>query len=233
MASGSLPRGRHRLTRAEVVASQRERMIRGLADAMAEKGYIGTPVADIIQRAGVSRETFYQQFDSKLDCFLAAFDATEELLLAVLADVVEKSADLPPSERYERVLGTYLDLVLADPALARLVIVEVYAAGPVAMRRRQALQSRVAALFFDQLDVRDEMSRFTAAVITAGIANLVSTPLVEGDAEAVRALKAPMAELVDRLLRISRGGTWLPSDPGQPGRPPVGPAGIEPATEGL
>ena len=217
MPPDALPRGRHRLTREQVAASQRDRMIRGLADAMAEKGYIGTPVADIIHRAGVSRETFYQQFDSKLDCFLAAFDATEAQLLAVMADVVEKTAHLPPSERYEQVLGTYLDLVLAEPALARLVIVEVYAAGPVAMRRREALQRRVAELFFDQLDVRDDTSRFAAAVITAGIANLVSTPLVEGDEEAVRALRAPMADLVDRLLRVTRGGSWRPSaDDGLP-----------------
>lgn len=208
----ALPRGRHHLTREQVATSQRDRMIRGLADAMAEKGYIGTPVADIIQRAGVSRETFYQQFDSKLDCFLAAFDVAGELLIAVLSEIVEDTADDPPGRRYERLIGAYLDLVLADPAFARLAIVEVYAAGPVAMRRREALQERVADLFFDQLDDRDATTRFASAVITAGIANLVSTPLVAGDADAVRALRPPLAELVDRLLRVTRGGTWVDDD---------------------
>ena len=70
-----LPRGRHRLPREEVVSSQRTRMLRGMAEAMMEKGYVNTTVADVIGRAGVSRETFYQQFSSKADCFMSAFDA--------------------------------------------------------------------------------------------------------------------------------------------------------------
>jgi|SRR6478735_2004849 AcrR family transcriptional regulator len=213
MASDALPRGRHHLTREQVVASQRERMIRGLADAMAEKGYIGTPVADIIQRAGVSRETFYQQFDSKLDCFLAAFDVAEQGLIAVLSEIVGETKEVSPAERYERLFGAYLDLVVAEPAFARLVIVEVFAAGPVAMRRREVLQARVSDLFIDPLDAWDATTRFASSVITAGVANLVSTPLVEDDFDAVRALREPMADLVDRLLRVSRGGAWASGDP--------------------
>jgi len=84
-------------------------MVRGLADAMAEKGYIGTPVADIIKRAGVSRETFYQQFDSKLDCFLAAFDVAEQWLIAVLSEIVADTKDVSTAQRYERLFGAYLD----------------------------------------------------------------------------------------------------------------------------
>src|SRR5215510_7200104 len=90
-----LPRGRHRLSRAEVVASQRQRMLLAIAAAMADKGYAGTSVADVIARAGVSRETFYQQFSSKLDCFMSAFDAAGEVLLARLDETAggEDDAD--------------------------------------------------------------------------------------------------------------------------------------------
>lgn len=49
-------------------------MFDSLAEVMTEKGYVATTVSDVIERAGVSRETFYQQFDSKRDCFEQAFD---------------------------------------------------------------------------------------------------------------------------------------------------------------
>jgi hypothetical protein len=81
------------------------------------------------------------------------------------------------------------------------------------MRRREVLQARVSDLFIDPLDAWDATTRFASSVITAGVANLVSTPLVEDDFDAVRALREPMADLVDRLLRVSRGGTWTSDDP--------------------
>src|SRR6195256_1200113 len=79
-----LPRGRHRLSRDQVLASQRGRMLAAMAEAVAEKGYVGTAVADVIERAGVSRETFYEHFSSKEDCFLAAYDTGVEALHEVM-----------------------------------------------------------------------------------------------------------------------------------------------------
>src|SRR5262249_37936811 len=67
-----LPAGRHGLPPEFVARNQGERLIVGLAIAVAAKGYDATTVADIIGAAGVSRRTFYKHFDSKQDCFLAA-----------------------------------------------------------------------------------------------------------------------------------------------------------------
>ncbi len=69
-----LPPGRHGLPRDFVVHNQRERLIAGLAEAVAEKGYGGTTIADITRHAAVSRRTFYEHFDCKDECFVAAFD---------------------------------------------------------------------------------------------------------------------------------------------------------------
>ena len=77
-----LPRGRHRLSREQVETDQRLRIAAGLVEAMGSEGYVGTSVADIIGRAGVSRETFYRLFDDKQDCFLATFD----LVAAITGD---------------------------------------------------------------------------------------------------------------------------------------------------
>src|SRR5207248_674090 len=80
----TLPRGPHKLSREAVVRSQRARLIRAMAEAMAERGYANTSVADVLGRARVSRETFYQQFSSKQDCFIAAYEEAVGRILASL-----------------------------------------------------------------------------------------------------------------------------------------------------
>src|SRR5690606_3521943 len=109
------PRGRHGLSREEVASDQRARMLAAMVDAMAAKGYVGTSVADVIAGAGVSRETFYQQFGSKLDCFLAAFAVAEARVAGALAAA---AGDGAPDERAERAVTAYLDLLAAEPGVA-------------------------------------------------------------------------------------------------------------------
>ena len=125
-----LPRGRHGLSRDEVESSQRLRMLVAMADAMMDKGYVGTSVADVIKRAGVSRETFYQQFSSKADCFSATFDAAADAVLGAIAadlrvDLAELGSDghTDPATRYARFVQAftaYLEALAAHPAYARL-----------------------------------------------------------------------------------------------------------------
>ena len=79
-----LPRGRHAAPRPVVREAQRVRMLAAMVQAVAEKGYARVAVADVIERAGVSRKTFYEQFANKEDCFLAAYDATVDDLLATI-----------------------------------------------------------------------------------------------------------------------------------------------------
>jgi AcrR family transcriptional regulator len=199
-----LPRGRHGLSRQEVAASQRDRILWALAETMAHKGYVATTVADVLKAAGVSRETFYQQFSSKQDAFMAAFDAAAARLLDQTlvrsgpADGVDR-ADAGPLERFDRVLGAYLDGLAAEPAFARTFLVEVYAAGPEALARRARLQGRVVDLLVDELGFGDER-RVACDLVVAGTAALVTPLLVQGDLDGVRALRGPLVEVVSRLL---------------------------------
>ncbi|HET6447989.1 MAG TPA: TetR/AcrR family transcriptional regulator, partial [Conexibacter sp.] len=55
--------------------TQRDRLLQGMAQTVARRGYAATPVAEVLKAAGVSRRTFYEQFADKEDCFLAAYDA--------------------------------------------------------------------------------------------------------------------------------------------------------------
>jgi AcrR family transcriptional regulator len=194
-----LPRGRHTLTRDQVVADQRARMMLALADAVGEKGYGPTSVADVIGRAGVSRQTFYEQFSSKLDCFLATFDTAGELLLAELARLSALDA-ATPLERFDRLLAEYLDTMAQWSGYARVLLVESHAAGPEAIHRRVVLQERIAAALAEVLGADDDRSRFACAVLVAAIGGMVTEPLVRGDGDALRALHRPVVDLVAAAL---------------------------------
>lgn len=198
-APGPLPRGRHSLTREEVSASQRMRMMLGMADAMVEKGFVGTSVADVLARAGVSRETFYQQFDSKLDCFLCAFDAARDILFAQLLDGLEPD-DGTPLERFDRLFTGYLEALAAQPAFARLFLVEVVAAGPAAVERRMAVQRRIVEVLVEVLGVDGERGHFACEVLVAAVSSMVAGPLMAQDLDALRALREPVLDLVGHAL---------------------------------
>jgi AcrR family transcriptional regulator len=195
---GRLPRGRHQLSREQVHEAQRGRMLLAIAEAMSRKGYVNTTVADVITGARVSRETFYQQFSSKLDCFLAAFDAAADLLMAEVGDVLR--LDGTPLQRFEAALLRYLDALAAQPAFARVFLVEVYAAGADAIDRRIALQGRIVDSLVDLLDAHTEAGRFACELLVAGTGSLVTGPLVADDLDAVRALAVPVVDLVGRVL---------------------------------
>lgn len=195
---GRLPRGRHQLTREQVQEAQRIRMLLAMAEAMTVKGYVGTTVADVIKGAGVSRETFYQQFASKLACFLAAFDAAAGLLLVQLADVLE--VDGTPIERFEAAFTSYLEALAAEPAFARVFLVEVYAAGPEAIERRRALQERLVDALVELLGADGDDGRFACELLVAGTGALVTVPLVADDLDGIRALREPVLHLVGRVL---------------------------------
>lgn len=142
-----LPSGRHRLTRDDVAASQRGRLVFAIAEAVAAKGYAATTVADVVERAGVSRRTFYEQFPGLEACFLAAFDVGVEILLGNMAEAAEAlPADADWRLRARSDLNTYMELLASEPAFAWAIHVEVIGAGPAALERR----AEVFAMFSER-----------------------------------------------------------------------------------
>lgn len=200
-----LPRGRHGLSREEVAEAQRVRILVALAEAMAEKGYVNTTVADVLERAGVSRETFYQRFSSKQDAFMAAFDTAGEMALHTLSggsgEQPEPGSDssTDPVDRFAAGLRTYLATLVAQPAFARMFLVEVYAAGPEAIARRAAFQHRVVAAMVGRLGF-GERNRFACELVVAGTAALVTPLLVAGELEAISALEDDVVTSLRRLI---------------------------------
>jgi AcrR family transcriptional regulator len=157
-----LPRGRHALSRTQVAASQRARLVRAMTDEVAERGLATTTVAGVFQRAGVSSRAFYEHFNDLRDAFLAAYEACVDYVIeATLQPGRVWGGD--PDDRGERdggregslpggrlpvfgaMLHTYLRLVASRPNIARTFLVEVYAAGPEALRRRLEVHDRFVA----------------------------------------------------------------------------------------
>ena len=139
-----LPRGTHGLDRDVVEASQRTRLLEAVGRAVAERGYAGATIDDVVRRAGVSKKTFYEHFADKEDCFLAAYEAASEELLARVREAHAGDGDW--LERTRAGIVAYLRWLAADPALARVYLVEVAAAGPRALELREALRDRYAEL---------------------------------------------------------------------------------------
>lgn len=205
---GPLPRGRHHLSREQVADAQRLRLAVAMAESLAEAGYVGTPVAAVLRRAGVSRETFYQLYDDKLSCFLEALDFIGEILMGELVASLEGSDD--PLARAERAIDRYLATIVEQPAYARLFLVEVYAAGPAAVQRRAALQARVVDALADLLGARTKPARFACQAYVAAVSSLVTLPVLVGDHDAVRALRRP---LVAHLRTLVDEGPLRPRKP--------------------
>lgn len=200
-----LPRGRHPLSREQVEADQRLRILLALAETMSRQGYAHTPVADIIRAAGVSRETFYRLFDDKLDAFMAAFDLVGELLLAAIAASIDAAADAEPLQRVERAVATYLETIALEPPYARLFLIEVYAAGPPAIRRRHEVQTRIVENLAVMFGSRSEAAHFACQVIVSSVSALLVEPLIAEDADAVLALREPV---LDHIRSLAAAGIF-------------------------
>ena len=134
-----LPSGRHGLTPEAVAASQHGRILFAIVRAAAEKGYGATTVADVVERAGVSRRTFYEHFSGKEECFLSAYDTGVEIVLGRMrgAAAAIDTDDWRAAMRSD--LEAYLTLLAEQPEFAWSLHVEVLAAGQAALERRAAI----------------------------------------------------------------------------------------------
>src|SRR5918999_213499 len=124
-----LPRGTHGLDPGVVAASQRTRLLEAVGGAVADKGYPGATIDDIVRGAGVSKKTFYDHFRDKLDCFLAAYEAASDELLARLRDA--QSGHEGWLERTRAGIVAYLPWLAAEPALALVAAVDEVVVGRI------------------------------------------------------------------------------------------------------
>jgi len=130
------------LPRAYAVRSERERVLEAMVRVAAAKGYEATTVADVVEYADVSLAAFEEMFESKEACFLEAYDAVFDVLVAHVTAAFEAAAEEPWPEQIAAGLGALVDLLSQEADIARMAMVEVTAAGDDARSRYRAALAR-------------------------------------------------------------------------------------------
>jgi AcrR family transcriptional regulator len=178
-----LPRGRHGLPREAVTESQRSRIHQAMIEVVSKRGYPETRVVDVISVAGVSRKTFYELFDSKEDCFLAAYEVLLSNLLGEATDAFESKPGSPWAERVAGALEALLEHLSQHPDEARFAIVEVLAAGPKALARRDAaLRQFTGFLESGRSQTSIELPGITSIAVAGGVNELLYSEILHGAA---------------------------------------------------
>jgi AcrR family transcriptional regulator len=159
--------------------SPEQRIIRGFAAAVADKGFPATTIADIAAAASISQTTFYEHFDGKGEATLAALDSSGAQLMAAVMPAVRRAKDWRIGLRigFEEVCGFFA----AEPAFAALRMVEVYGAGPEAIGSRDATGMQiVSTLLAPALEAGVEADKLKIEASTGAILAIFFEAITKG-----------------------------------------------------
>ena len=149
-------------------------------------GYQKTTVSLIGQRAAVSKSDFYKHFESKDDCFVAAYDTAVERIRAEVVSACEAAADREWAQRMSAAIAALLSLFAAEPALASIVLVEGLRAGRGVYDRYQAAVESFVLLLGEDAPAPPQGSAPPAATdeaVVGGVASLLGRRVFAGEAE--------------------------------------------------
>ncbi|HYI80752.1 MAG TPA: TetR/AcrR family transcriptional regulator [Thermoleophilaceae bacterium] len=200
-AATKLPAGPHGLDPALVTRVQRERVLEALAAVVAEIGYQDATIRKVLDRARISRITFYELFDNKEQCFLAAYDDALRQVFARVERACDAEALAPPAQRLDAALDALLGFLAEEPDVARLCVVEVLAAGPAGRERRAATMDRFAAMmesFLAEARPDRDLGPIAARALVGGAEEVIFGALERGEAD----LPAVAAEIADTQLKL-------------------------------
>lgn len=210
---GPLPAGRHGYSREQVAHHQRERLIAGLAEAVAEKGYATVTLSDIVRHAKVSRRVFYANFESKEQCFLAAFEVVVGHVGELVGEAVAGVEEWP--RRAIAATRAVLSFLAAEPDLARLLLVESRGAGPAVGTRFSAAVHELTPLLEQGRGERPPGERplpaSTEETVLGSLVSLLHRKVASGEAAQLEDLLPDCVEFVlspylgsDEAARLAR-----------------------------
>jgi AcrR family transcriptional regulator len=191
-----LPTGRHLIPRDFVSQNQRERMLLATAELVAERGYQKTTIELIAKTARVALATFYEQFSSKEECFLAAFDESIAAAGEVFAELLD--TERPWADQIAAGLEILLEMVVSEQPRAKLCIVEAQAAGAEALARYQSMLELVAPKLREgrALNPRsDRLPEGLEVAIAGGLAWLLHQRLLADRADELKGLLPEMLQV--------------------------------------
>ncbi len=166
-----------------------------MIDCVAEGGYRSTRVADVIERAGVSRKTFYEHFDNKQDCLLATYDLIAGEVMRRVETAVRDVSDWP--DRVEVAIGALFDAAIGNPGALRLNVIEIAAVGPAGIERRAHSRERYESFIRDALELapgRGAISDVTVKALVGGLNRVLYERAGQADAQQLRSLVPALTE---------------------------------------
>lgn len=218
-SGNGLPRGPQALPREAVAAHQRERLFKAMVEAIDERGFAATTISDLVSRAGVSRRSFYEHFHNKDECLLATYDTIVVRLIRRLERSDDPAKDW--NERMETFIRTLFAAAGDRPDAARLVCVEMGAAGPAGVQRWAQDAERLQRLIVDgfaRAAGAGTIPEPVARAIVGAVRKILHSRV--GGTRSSRALKAQLLQLVPDLLAWI--AMYYPSPPDVPRRPHAG-----------
>jgi AcrR family transcriptional regulator len=199
-----LPRGRHKLERDVVLASQRGRLITAFVRLAADRGYDKVTIIDIVSLAGTSKRTFYEHFKDKQDCLLQAFDTGRMILISAI--VGEATPVTDPIERIRVGMRAYIEALVELPDFTRLFLSESMSAGPeLADRWIEATELLAAVMHSWREESRrehpevPELSSVRAQIVILGINDMICMTVHR---DGVGAVGARAEELVGEAVAL-------------------------------
>jgi AcrR family transcriptional regulator len=186
-------------------SSHRERLVAGMVAAVSERGYAATTITDVVRHARVSRRTFYEHFPDKEACFLAAYDAVSDEVLAAIEGATAEEDDW--AGRLVAGVRAYLHALADAPAIARVFTAEILSAGPHALARRRAVLRRFATALRAQVDAAADagapirrIGDETALALTGAVHELVLAELEADRGAALPELEGPIADIIGAVV---------------------------------
>lgn len=186
-------------------ADQRRRLLRAIGAVVAEKGFAATTIADVVAHAHVSKRTFYEHFDDKLDCFLTSYRAGSAQLLRRMT--AGATGDGPWPERLRSALRAYLTVLRDTPTATRTFTLEIQAAGPTAIALRREMHRRTADALrrlVDEIRVDHPALRpldeTMATAVVGAMTELILIAVADGRTDGLLDLDAPIVTLLHAVL---------------------------------
>jgi AcrR family transcriptional regulator len=199
-----------------VPQDQAERILSGVCEAVAEKGYAATTLADVAARAATSIRTFYAHYESKEEAFVDALDLAQTQSYAAVLAASRRAPDWPHAVRngLHALCGYYA----ADPIVARATIVEVHAAGEAALRRHDEAVDALARLLEPGRELAPDTPEIAPEAIGGAIDTLLYDAVEAGAGPKLRAV-APTATYIALAPFIgAEAACEVANDIGQPRR---------------
>ena len=163
-----------------VLEIQRARILAAMVEVSAERGAANVTVAHVVQRAGVSRRTFYELFTDREDCFLTAFDDGSARASHYVLDSYDPKAKWV--ERVRSALTALLSFLDAEHGMGQLLVVGSLGAGHHALERRRRGIAQIIA-FVDEgraeSKAGEALPPLTAEGIVGGVLSVLHARLLD------------------------------------------------------